>query len=155
MRALVMVMGVLGIPVVSGCGLVPGMGCDSPDDAVVEELMSHAKSDFMYGESRIARLEFDDAAQAELPEEMRRYGATHVVVIRAASYLADPVSDDLGGAVGNNTFVVDADGHPIGPIGLIAPKQFELQAPDEPGWSEWAERVDGSSVAIDLRRCVK
>lgn len=117
--------------------------------------MSHSKTDFMFGESRIARVELEQAAQQELPEELQRYGATDVVVIYAVAYFDNPASEDVGGVYGTNTFVIDDDGHPVGSLDRNARLQFDLPEPDEQGWDEWAERLDTSSVAVDLRTCVR
>lgn len=141
--------------VMTGCSVLPGMGCGSPDEAVADELMSHAKTDFMAGDTRIAEVEFKDAAQGPLPAELRRYGATDIVVIYAVAQFADAASPELGGVYGANTFVVDADGQPVGVVGPVAQRHFDVPAPDDSGWDTWAQRVDRSPEAIDFRACVK
>lgn len=149
------VAGAVMVPVLAGCALIPGNGCEEPDEAIVDELMAHAKTDFVAGESRIERLEFREAAQGELPEELRRFGATDIVVIRGVSYFKNAVSDELAGVHVNNTFVIDDEGHPVGALDTFARKGFDIQAPDEPGWDAWVERVNDSSVELDVSQCVK
>ncbi len=129
--------------------------CNDADKAVVDEIMDTARTNFPLGESTIGSFEFIEAATAPIPEQVQEFGASDLMVLLIAVNIDDPdIEEGFQGAQGPVYVVLDADGQPLGPLGTFSQNYFDLQPPDDPGWTEWADGVDDSDVAYDLFGCV-
>ncbi len=129
--------------------------CNTADEAVVTEIMDTARTNFKTGDSTISSFEFIEAATAPIPEQVQKYGAKELMVLLVAINIDDPdIEDGFQGAQGPQYVVLDADGQPLGPLGTFSQPFFDIQPPDDPGWTAWADGVDDSDVAYDLFGCV-
>ena len=129
--------------------------CDDADDAVVSAVMAKARTNFQDGDSITDHFEFIKAATRPIPEAKRQFGAAELMVLLVAVYVKDPdIPDDLQAAQGPVYVVLDADGEPLAPLGTFSQPFFDIQPPDDPGWTAWADGIDDSDVAYDLFGCV-
>jgi hypothetical protein len=146
---------ILSATVVVACG--PSRSGEATDCAktpavVSDGVMAHARTDFRFGKSTIARLELRRAVTVPLPDGLRKYGATDVVVLSAAAFLAHPESSAYAGAIDTYYVAVDAQGKPIASLGRLAPQMFDLAKPTD---STWTAQVENSAVVQAARTCVE
>lgn len=59
---------------------------------------------------------------------------------RGTRHLADVVAPETLGRL-------------LGPVGTYTASMFDLEAPQDPGWWEWGEKVEVSPVAGELYDC--
>lgn len=152
-------LGVAGLLALGGCGPssqpTDEAACDTADEAVVADIMATAQSDFPDGDSTISGFEFIEAATAPIPEGVQKFGAEQLMVLLVAVTIDDPdIDDGFQGAQGPVYVVLDAEGQPLGPLGTFSQPYFDIEPPNDPGWTAWADSVDDSDVAYDLFGCV-
>ncbi|MGJ9421858.1 hypothetical protein [Aeromicrobium sp. CF3.5] len=117
--------------------------------------MATAQSNFKTGDSTISSFKFIEAATAPIPEDVQQFGAKELMVLLVAINIDDPnVEDGFQGAQGPEYVVLDADGQPLGPLGTFSQPFFDIEPPEDPGWTAWADGVADSDVAYDLFGCV-
>lgn len=131
-------------------------GCRDVESSVVDEAMSSTKSNFELPDgSVIERLTFDDAASVSLPTEQRKFGAESVMALRVAVFYGGDEADSALSGVENVFYLaLDANDQIIAPLASFSEPYFDLAPPSDPGWSEWAEKVDASDTALDAFGCV-
>lgn len=142
---------VLGATV--SCSGRAASGCSSPDDALVASVMSHARSQFVFGRSKIDRIELVRAKQVPLPAELRDSGGESLLALRTMGYFASPVSDALAGAQATDLFLIGAGGEVIAPIGTFAATSFTYPTPTSSGWAAMSARIEGSRASEQAYGC--
>jgi hypothetical protein len=150
---------VMATSVLSACGTSSAgkdeKVCNDADKAVVSDIMSKARTNFLTGDIITKRFEFKKAATAPIPESKRKYGAAELMVLLVSVYLeSDDPESGLSGIQGPIYVVLDDDGNPLGPLGTLSQPFFDLQPPADPGWTAWADNVERSRFASGLFACV-
>lgn len=164
MRRRVLTGVVSAVLVATGTGCNGGGGleaCAEADPEVVKQIMAGARTDFRpvlpdggLG-IHIDHLEVLESSVGRLPQEDRRFGADQLLVLLISVVLgAEDASDGFGGFQGTILFALDPDGELLGPAGEFTASQFDLASPTDPGWLEWGDEVETSTLAGELFGCV-
>lgn len=144
----------------AGCDVGSGQDCPVGEPALVKEIMAGARTDFrpdLPGGTgiHIDHLEVRESGVGRLPEKDRKFGADRLVVLLVSVVLGgEDASDGFGGFQGPMYFALDADGKLLGPAGAFTAAQFDLESPPAPGWLEWGDEVETSTLAGELYGCV-
>ena len=138
-----------------------GGECSEPDKAVVEQVMAGARENFRPvspdGEEGafISRIELIGAQEATLPADDRRFGAERLMAVNVSTVMGgEDASGDFNTIEGPVVFALDSEGRLLGPVGTYTASMFDLEAPQDPGWWDWGEKVEVSPFAGELYDCV-
>lgn len=147
--------GGLMLALLAGCGnAYPSASpeCAAAPAGAVAKIKAAARSNFVDGTSRIARL--DVGKTAVIPAAEQAYGTDEIMAALVTSTFGGKGPANQGGVQSTELFATNAAGTAVYPLNASAAALFDLPQPKASGWSSWQKQTSQSDQATTAYYCV-